>query len=547
MKINKILLGAFALSMTFASCSNDEPANGGDSNVTDGDRYMAVKIRTAGLGSSRTATVGSPNEFEEGTPQESSIDAKDLRFLFFDEKGNAFPLAHGNIDGTVVSNMVIPDEITTEKGPGEIKEIVGTLVLGNGAGSYKGEVPSQVLVVANGDPTRISALENKNLTAVLGTPSLAPLAWDATSKFLMTSSVYYDAEKKLVKAVEIPKSKVATTATAAENDPLVIHIERVAAKVRASYNDSYNVLNRNDATNNEFQFYDYDPTKKDLVGSKVKFIAEIVGWQLLNKASQANAFKELPKTYQEAEELLGENNATNWVWNDDTRFRSYWAISNAGTKFQDDYNNYDLTTTAAEKYGSYTKNALDCAYCYENTGFYNDANIKENTRGTFATAIAIKAKIKKVGDTEPTTIFRYADNYYSKNAIEHLIKTRYVALHPEAEGYESQFVIDYVDNKAEDNTFTPTVTYKGSTESITQYSTILKWDNGVTSYYLNVMHLNNKPGVVRNHIYDYKFDAIYGLGVPGSEPGTPVLTESYVAARVYILNWHVVSNNVTLE
>ena len=61
------------------------------------------------------------------------------------------------------------------------------------------------------------------------------------------------------------------------------------------------------------------------------------------------------------------------------------------------------------------------------------------------------------------------------------------------------------------------------------------------------MHLNGKPGVVRNHIYDYKIDGIVGLGVPGNEPNIPDLNETYLAARLYILEWHVVSNNVTLE
>lgn len=54
--------------------------------------------------------------------------------------------------------------------------------------------------------------------------------------------------------------------------------------------------------------------------------------------------------------------------------------------------------------------------------------------------------------------------------------------------------------------------------------------------------------MVRNHIYDYTFNSVVGLGVPGTDPVNPEdPDQNYLAAVVNCLNWHVVSyNDVTL-
>lgn len=85
-----------------------------------------------------------------------------------------------------------------------------------------------------------------------------------------------------------------------------------------------------------------------------------------------------------------------------------------------------------------------------------------------------------------------------------------------------------------------------------RYFDIERWVDGQTSFYVNIKHANNGNtplyGVVRNHIYDYTFDNVIGLGLPGNTPENPVdETESYIAARLNVLNWKVVSNTVTLE
>lgn len=541
------LLAAAALSMT--ACSNEDQPNNGPSE--EGTHYMSVKIRTAGLGGTRAAEEGNP-AFEQGVGTESTVTAANIRFLFFDGGGNAFTMVQNGVNGTVRTNMVTPTEITTTNGQGNSEaEITGTLVLGTGDGGYKGMTPTQVLVVANGDENRLKAIENQNLETVLTRTATTPTAWPPTPGFLMTSSVYYGADGKRVAAVNIANN-IKTTKKDAEDAPAVLYIERVAAKVRATYADSFDVQSKaaDGTVSNPGSFTFFDVENGEIVEKTTQFTAEINGWQLLNKAGQTAAFKQLPATLADATTLLGANNANNnWVWNDEPRHRSYWSNSNAGTAWIAPYTNAYGTSPLLERDGAYANQTYNSAnatanveYCYENTGY---TNVTEFARGNYATAITIKATIKK--DGAAIDMYRVAGEYYSKAAMEKLVKTSYIASHSDLT--EDRLEVRLSDNTALDNTYTPVVYADNSPTgtSMTQFATMLWWKNGVTSYHLNIMHLNGKPGVVRNHIYDYKIDGIIGLGVPGNEPDTPELSETYLAARLYILDWHVVSNNITIQ
>lgn len=297
-----------------------------------------------------------------------------------------------------------------------------------------------------------------------------------------------------------------------------------------------------------FTFFDVE--NDEIVKKTTQFTAEINGWQLLNKAGQTAAFKQLPATLADATTLLGKNDADdNWVWNDEQRHRSYWSNSNAGTNWIAPYTNASGTSPLLERDGAYANQSFDSnnatanvEYCYENTGY---TNVTEFARGNFATAITIKATIKK--DGKAIDMYRIAGEYYSKAAMEKLVKTSYIASHGDLT--EDRLTVQLSDNTPLDNTYTPVVYADGAATgtSMTQFSTMLWWKNGVTSYHLNIMHLNGKPGVVRNHIYDYKINGIIGLGVPGNEPYTPELSETYLEARLYILDWHVVSNNIVIQ
>ena len=89
---------------------------------------------------------------------------------------------------------------------------------------------------------------------------------------------------------------------------------------------------------------------------------------------------------------------------------------------------------------------------------------------------------------------------------------------------------------------------------------------GMSYYIVNIKHLGTvekntsneyQPayyGIVRNHAYEIAIESISGLGTPvidpdeeHEEPITPTDSESYVAAKINILAWHVVNQTVTLQ
>lgn len=80
--------------------------------------------------------------------------------------------------------------------------------------------------------------------------------------------------------------------------------------------------------------------------------------------------------------------------------------------------------------------------------------------------------------------------------------------------------------------------------------------DGLTYYWLKIPHLSEqnigKYGVVRNHIYDIKAEKIVGFGTPVYDPDKtiypedPTVEETYIAARINILQWRVVSKTVNL-
>ena len=85
------------------------------------------------------------------------------------------------------------------------------------------------------------------------------------------------------------------------------------------------------------------------------------------------------------------------------------------------------------------------------------------------------------------------------------------------------------------------------------------WSSGKTYYYTDIKHeesaeeTKGKFGVVRNHIYDIAITSVAGLGTPVLNPDEKIVPQhpknddTYLAARINILSWRVVKQNVDLE
>ena len=546
MKFNKFLFGAAALSMgVFASCSSDEPVkgpDGGNGNVK-GEQYMAISITTAGLGGSRAAGVGNP-EFEAGVGNECDITPEKTYFFFYDTNGNAFPLAADKVNTTpenVATNMVKPTKIETQHGPGDDVTLEGVLVLGKAIGEgYVGTTPAQVLCVANpSEAFNVADYENKSLKTVLDKISSTPATLPAATGFVMTSTTYVDGGK-IVTAQDVT-GKFAETPEDAKTNPAVLYIERLAAKVRAKGLGEYTAQIRKKVTAEDGTVSEVvaEDGKITIDNKEATVKVELLGWELIKTAGQSNVFKKLDSEWLTTDPFAG--------WNDAAKHRSYWTLSDAGT-----IRNTDIPSLSDNnKYtkGNFTSGVQNVAYCYENAT-YTPASVNDRTN-TGATAIVVKAVVKTYDaatqTSTPINLMRWAGSYYTYDQLRELVATDYNA------GVTGNGVkatandVEFVDNSNDDNSYHAVVTVGDNTQNMVNFQSILWWKNGITSYYANIEHLGKKFGVVRNHIYEYEFDGVIGLGVPGTEPNTPEEQETFLSAKIYCLNWHVVSNKLTLE
>lgn len=581
MKTNKFLLSALAaLAMgTMASCTNDDIAGGsGGTAEQDGNRYMAIRITTPSAINRGLANEDA--EFEEGESEakESQITAESIRFYFFDENGNPFTLVQANTDGTVSkNNMVKPTSINTIiNTPGSSESsIEGVLVLGKQDTPYIGKTPTYVIAAANMSETEFEGIANKTLAKCAELPiskasGTGELDW---SNFAMSNSVYalqtnYAADNtvkwrkvmaSLIKPGEYDESgnyksgNICNSIADAQKNPVDIYMERIACKVRVK---GLGLYTSKDADGNDENYFIESQTVGNEEGQNL--YVELTGWQLCNRYMYANIYKDIDAS---------ANYFNNW--NDINRHRCYWAITpkditggklidnsydiyqkyetgedgtqRAVTMTQFQYTNSDDATAPADKKKQYT---------YPQTQF-QPSSVTDRT--TNATAIVFRGVVKEKladGTYKAIDLIRWAGGYYRTEAFKEIVANAYNTTNG-TNVTTNQVIFKQQANKNKYDTYIRLT--NGSEAVMTNYSNIQHWIDGQTSYYLNIQHAvdpENKPlyGLVRNHIYDHTVTGVVGLGIPGNEHENPEEEEeSYIACRVNVLNWRVISKNVVLE
>lgn len=540
-KINYLGLAAIA-AFGLASCSSDEPGNGSNNGAAKGEQYMAVTIRTAGMSGTRASQVGNP-EFEDpaaGT-NEGTVTADNLYFYFFDPAGNPFQLAAANVEGTVATNVVRPLKINSGNTNGaEPESVEAVLVLGKAVGSgYVGTTPSQMLCVANPVASNLNAYANKPLSEVL-TLVTKNTGLPALNNFVMTSSTYVDGGQKVV-ATDVA-GKFATTPDAALANPATIYLERLAVKVRAHGLGDFTPEYRN-ADGDIVENYQYKVNNENY-----DLQVTLDGWRLINISTESLAFKNI---------VADGNYFTGW--NNADLHRCYWALSQVSDPLINKITNCDIYDASQWTRGNFNtaQPTVNIAYTYENTQYaaasYGAGGAKNATdRLSNATGILVKAtvKMRKTGTTDEfqtVNLTRWAGAYYTEDELKEMIIANFNVAHPDIADLPASAVSFVKDT--EPNRWKAQVTVSGVAQDwSTNYNNIMRWIDGATSYYLNIEHLDGLFGVVRNHIYDYEFTGVVGLGVPGNDPENPEPEdETFLAAKVAILNWHVISNKFVLE
>lgn len=555
MKLSGFLVGTLACTL-FAACSNEE-----NSAINSGQEegqlsYVAVNIVNANPTGSRVEG----GKYEDGDSDENEI--TNARFYLFKENGDAYELANSVEEWS--ANYVEKDLSGTPFDPenDNVEEIVNATLVFQGKDQ---ELPASIVAILN-PPTTLgtSKLSLSDLQQKIDNYSASTKGY-----FIMTNSVYATGttEKKEVVATDIV-GKVAQSQPDAEANPVDIYVERVLAKVRVTFSNA----------DNENQYKVSEDGEPDVY-------AKILGWAVTRTADKSNLLKDIDPTW--------DNTTLGFTWNDEPFHRSYWATTST-------------TVTLDKKSETEIINDQKPATPEGATNISVQRYCQENTKADEHTEVVVVAQLVNE-EGNPNPIYKYfGEEHDSEEDILTLIANKYnnvyytrtggTSLPGEGTEYEYESFIkpdnihfeattpetggeDYeaiaqLDDDALDGVtiYIENPDYTGSNEKYIELADAEATINeelaknpaqiakeGYVYYYTPIKHLGTTTGstgeygVVRNHIYDVTITDIKGYGTPIFDPDKDIDTthpsneEVYIAARINVLSWRVVSSDVTLE
>lgn len=572
MKISKLFpFACVALMMT--ACASDKDEIGGGTKPGSDPQYLAVNIVNVGATPTTRAA-----EYENGTAEESAI--KKVRFYFFNGDGSPYLIKNpgGGVTGGDPKNWLEAkpnDDTSTSGKPSQIEKITQTVLVINGIQSA---APAAIVAIVNPETVDAATLKNG------GTMRLSELRYSAVgrnfykkdadngavSEFVMSNSVYVNAGEDV--CASLVAGHVTTSAETAKTKPVDLYVERVVAKVTADVDET--AFERGNGTNWEADKYG----TKTAVGKSGDYdvYAVIEGWGLANENGKTEVEKQVDKTWTN-----GTLGFTPWTTAD--YHRCFWETSvafDAGAG-----GNQPVNPT----FNQLKAKMQDVLYTLPNTPESKDkiANLKDNDLTKFAVAATLRYK-DAAGNWHNAEICRY--NGVSILGIDNL--KRQVALtfsqyytSTDATNY-TQLSKDDIDFKDPDGTMqqyrvTPTLANdpagtkkyytKTNTGTTPTFREVNKADvlaaieadkaeirrDGRAYYYVPIKHLGGtgelaEYGIVRNHFYRITLTGIKGFGTPVYDPdkvvkpAVPTYENTYLAARVQVLQWRVVSQNASL-
>lgn len=572
MKIPKLFpFACVALMMT--ACASDKDEMGGGTKPGSDPQYLAVNIVNVGA----TPTTRGTDDYENGTTDESTI--KKVRFYFFNGDGSPYLIKNPGVTGVEGGGeknwleASPADDSSTSGKPSQIEKITQTVLVINGVQSA---APAAIVAVVNpgtvdaatlknGEKMRLSELR---YSAVGSQFYKKDATTGAVSDFVMSNSVYVNAGEDV--CASLVAGHVTTSEETARKKPVDLYVERVVAKVTADVDKTAFKLGNGT---------DWDATKYGTtapVGKSGDYdvYAVIDGWGLANENGKAEVEKQVKKTWTDGN--LGFS-----PWTTADYHRCFWESSvafDAGAGGNQPVN---------PKFNQLKAKMQDVLYTLPNTSENEVTNLKDNDLTKFAVAATLRYK-DAAGNWHDAEICRY--NGVSILGIDNL--KRQVALtfsqyytSTDATNY-TQLSKDDIDFKNPDGTMqqyrvTPTLandpagtkkyytkTTTGTTPTFTEVdkATVLaaiEADKaeirlgGRAYYYVPIKHLGSankiaEYGIVRNHFYKITLSGITGFGTPVYDPEkvvdpiVPTYENTYLAARVQVLQWRVVNQNASL-
>lgn len=425
------------LGVMLAGCSNEnlveEGLSGGKGDLNSPmdfvNEYLSLKIvPTSGMGT--RAPEEPEGTYENGTQSESSIKA--VRFFFFDESGNAVPVAENRGDGTYNSFVDwYPNE--NEIGEGNPKTTVETSLRATlGLVTPADKKPASVVAIIN--PTS-QLLNYTTPNDKLYGPSLAELqsaTYDqdyltgchSEGTFVMSNSVYVgkiNDTQKVVDATAITSKNFATTPEGFESsiesekkEPITIYVERVLARLDFGISSKMEgkkvgTEDLDETTIYKVGEYTIEKSKgeeedkgaavdedelEDEGGEgddngKTNVYVKFLGWNVTATSNKSRLIKSVNTAWTD-NEILGETGGLHWNTADYNR--SFWALNPNGVKYQ--YGDFNDATSQNPNTNVNPASALEI----KEAGKYTSTYLQENANGFSedATAKAPDTKTKVI-------------------------------------------------------------------------------------------------------------------------------------------------------
>ena len=583
MKIFKLFpLACAALMMS--ACSSDDGNGSENPNIASEAQYLAVNIVNVG-----TTPTRATEDYVNGTDDENKINT--IRFYFFHADGSPYVLTNTTetTTGTDVNwleqNPPITTTPPTPAGQGTVDKVTEAVLVIQGKSAAD---PATMVAVINPETLKDNATLNNK-----GTVTLSELrdskfdtqfyklnaAGTTNEAFVMTNSVYREGGNTICPT--LVSGHLETSDLAAKANPVNIYVERVAAKVSAKVDVDANKLKTGNGTDWATDQYGMEV---GTFGKSTKIYAVIEGWGVADENSQAMLEKQIDATWTNTS--LGIT-----PWNTADYHRSFWETMKpaVGT---------DIYNKANHSFNEYTSkianNFSNITYTLPNT---TQTVVSDVYNGNNLTKFLVAATLKYYDGTNwrNADICRYRgieymggeaklkevvaatyNKYYTKNTAGEYeplaasdIKfdyTRSVENTVAKKVADCQMVPTLVDATKE--YYTKTVSSTGTTYTLVANNNDVVKDiemypadirvNGKTYYYVPIRHLGAATtdpayyGVVRNHYYQINLQSLKGFGSsvydPDREikPVIPAEETSYLAAKINVLQWRVVSQSVDL-
>lgn len=567
--MNKIKLIPLALAaFMFSACSSEDTENGGGNNNVDVS-YLSVNIQNVGEVMSRAEYDDEKGgTYEDGTEAESKI--SDVRFYFFNADGSPY-LLKKELATDPEHNWMTPSENingTDKDNDHTVEQISKTVLVINGE---KKSAPHSVVAVINSRTLNTSTLGDGALSLNALREKQDTKFYNEGANFVMSNSIY---KKDNNEEYAVPVSgHVYTSSTEAENDPIEIYVERVAAKVTTTLNTA--LTNWVEGTTATWGEGKWAYKLSEQLNDKYDVYAVVDGWGV----ADANGCATVEKAALSGDwtnTLLGIN-----PWTTGDYHRCFWESSVAFTNGNKVVNQSFKDITAGFGNSVYTLPNTPTATIAPTDKMENSL-----TKVIVAAHLYYKDENGKFNKAE---ICKYKGIQYlgAKNVLKVVaneIKNTYCK--KDADGSFVSITEDDLDFA----TSVPT----GSTTQLMDYEvipqinskkTIELFDNnhnpvtidvvnkalaaetnkaqvrteGCVYYYTPIRHLAAEEtklgyyGVVRNHSYKVNIQEVKGFGTPVFDPKKeidPTLPEEkdiYLAARINVLSWRVVKSDVNLD